>query len=700
MEEKSIDPEEILVVGDDAFAGRFVREALKGTGDAVTEAKIGERALEIFRARRPDAVLLDAALPGMDGFDVCRAIRRLPGGEHVPILMIAGGGEEELIRRAFEAGATDVIGKPLNEAVLRHRLRQMLSAARTDARLRRIRKRLLLTQRIAGLGYYEWNVPQNVWRFSEEGRKILGLEDAVTADESTFFRTAHPEERAAVEMALAQAVEGKVAFNIEYRVVWPDGRIRHVHNKAEFSHDGQGRPVRMSGIVHDVTERLHAEAGLRDNEARLNYLAYHDFLTGLPNRMLFHDRLQHAIAKARRSLRKVAVLFLDLDRFKRINDSLGHDVGDHLLRKVAERLRSCAREEDTLARLGGDEFVLLLEEVTQIGAVGLVANKILSALSQTFAVGGFQLYSAVSIGISIYPDNGESVEELMRCADIAMYRAKECGRNTLQFYTADMNAGAQEILLLEAGLRQALAKDELEIYYQPQLDMDSGRVVGTEALLRWNHPERGVLLPADFLPLAEGTGLIFDISDWILQTVCRQNKAWQDEGFAPMVLAVNIAPRMFQQRELVQMVSRALSRSGLDPRFLELEITEDMIQQDVRAALRSLEELCALGVGLTIDNFGSGASSLSALRRLPIRNLKIDRLFVNDLTGNSGDAAVADSVIALARSMNFGVSAAGVETEEQFRLLKAKGCRQGQGFLFSLPLPAEQLAGLLARSCP
>jgi diguanylate cyclase (GGDEF)-like protein len=692
--------EEILIVDDDIFMRQIFRDALERAGYAVVEAETGEKALEIFQARAPAAVLLDVYLPGMDGFEVCRAIRQLPGGAHTPILMVTGGGEEELIHRAFEVDATDFISKPVNSTVLGYRVRYMLRAARTAAGLRGTQKRLALTQRIAGLGYYEWDVSKNVWTFSEESRRILGLEEAIAADVAPFCRTAHPEDRIAVETALAQAIKGKVAFNIEYRVVWLDGQIRNVHNKAEFSLDGEGLPVRMSGIVHDVTERLHTEAQLRDNEARLNYLAYHDFLTGLPNRLLFHDRLQHAIAKSRRSQRKAAILFLDLDQFKRINDSLGHDIGDQLLQKVAARLRSCAREEDTLARLGGDEFVLLLEEVTQVSSVGIVANKILSALSETFTVGGFQLYSAASLGISLYPDNGESVEELMRCADIAMYRAKELGRNNLQFYTADMNAGAQELLQLEAGLRQALAKDELEIYYQPQLDLVSGQMVGTEALLRWNHPVRGLLLPADFLPLAEGTGLIFAISDWVLQTVCRQNKAWQDQGFPPMVLAVNIAPRMFQQRELTQMVGRALSQSRLEPRFLELEVTEDMIQQDINAAIQTLKELDSLGVRLTIDNFGSGYSSLSGMRGLPIKNLKIDRAFVNDLTSNPGDAAIADSVIALAQSMNLGVIAAGVETEEQFRLLKSKGCRQGQGFLFSIPLPAEQLAGLLAQFRP
>lgn len=575
-------PVEILIADDEEAMRRLMREALVKTGFSVVEAKNGEEALAKFRHNRPDAVFLDARLSDTGGLNVCRSIRRMPGGEHVPILMLAQSGEEDLIPRAFEEGATDFISGPLDGAVLGYRARYLLRTAQVS---RELRQRL---------------------------------------------------------------------------------------------------------------KRLETEAGAGEDGARLNYLAYHDALTGLPNRLLFQDRFQHAVAKARRSGRKVAVLFLDLDQFKRINDSLGHDIGDQLLRKVAERIRGSAREEDTLARFGGDEFVLLLEDVPQADTAGIVANKVLSALAQTFEVGGLQLYATASIGIGIYPDNGESMEELLRCADIAMYRAKELGRNTLQFYTPDLNARARDTLYLESGLRQALTKEELELYYQPQFDLTSGRMIGAEALLRWNHPERGLLLPAAFLPLAEETGLIFAISDWILQTVCAQNKAWQAGGFPHLVVAVNITPRMFTQRELPRMVERALISSGLEARFLELEVTESMILHNVAAATQTLEELSRLGVNLAIDDFGSGYSSASSLRRLPIGKLKIDRLFVKDLVGNPKDASTAASVIALAQSMNLGVIAEGVETEEQLRFLKSKGCSQGQGFLFSRPLAEAQFTRLLA----
>ncbi|HEX9777468.1 MAG TPA: EAL domain-containing protein [Geopsychrobacteraceae bacterium] len=693
-------PVTILVVDAEEAMRKILREALVKEGYVVVEASSGADALAKFPGSRPAAVFIAAGLSGMDGSGVCRSLRRMPGGEHVPILLITECGEDERILRAFEEGVTDFISRPVDATLLGHRTRWLLRADRVARDLRQRLERSNRALRMAGMGWYEWHVSQNVWDFSEESRRIFGFEAPWLKSPDSLLPLVHPEDRERVEKTLDRALQGEREFTIEHRIVWPNGRIRRVRNQALFSRNRQGRPVRMTGTVRDVTDRLQAEDNLRENEARLNFLAYHDALTGLPNRLLFQDRLQHSIAKAHRFGRKIAVLFLDLDQFKRINDYFGHAIGDQLLQKVAKRIRCGAREEDTLARFGGDEFVLLLEDVAQVNSVGIVADKVLASLAQAFEVGGIQLYAAASIGISIYPDNGESAEELFRCADSAMYRAKELGRNSFQFYTPEVNSRAREALCLASGLRQALPKDELEIYYQPQYDLASGRVSGAEALLRWNHPERGLLPPPEFLPLAAETGLIFAISDWILQTVCRQNKAWQTGGLPPLVVAVNIPPRVFQQRELVRMVERALSRSGLEARYLELEITESMILDKGEAVTDTLLALNRLGVTLVINDFGSGYAPFSGLRKMPVTKLKLDRRFVQDLAGNVSDATLAASVIAMARSMNLGVSAAGVETEEQLSVLKARGCRQGQGALFGRPLAEGQFAGLLARHCP
>ncbi len=691
-------PAEILIVDDEAFMRLVLRDALEEAGYAVSEAAGGEAALAAFQGQCPDAVLLDIHMPGMDGFEVCRAIRQTPLGQYLPILMVTGSADGEVIHRTFEAGATDFIAKPVNGVVLGYRVRYMLRAAQAAQALRQNQERLVLAQQIAGLGYWEWDLLHNSWTFSEQSRHILQFNGRPAANGfSDFLQAVHPDEKEVVEKTLHQTLAGEREFNIEHRIVWPDGQIRHVHGQARVVRDQQQRPVRVTGTIHDVTDRLQTEAKLRENQTRLNYLAYHDALTGLPNRLLFLDRFQHAIAKARRARKQVAILFLDLDQFKKVNDSLGHEIGDQLLKGVGERLKGCAREGDTLARLGGDEFVLLLEDLEQENAPSVVAKKVIAQLALTLQVGGFQLYATASIGISVFPDNGETVEELMKCADVAMYRAKDRGRNNFQYYTPDMNARAQELLLLENGLRQALSRNELEIYYQPQVDMTTGQFFGTEALLRWNHPVRGLLPPAEFLALAEETGLIMTMSEWVIHTACRQNKAWQDQGFQPLVMAVNVTPRMFQQPELLRVVRQALDQSGLPPQFLELEVTESMIMHNVEAAIETMGELTRMGVGLAIDDFGTGYSSLSCLRRLPIQKLKIDRVFVNDITSNPNDAAIATSVIALAASMNLGVIAEGVETREQLDFLHERGCRQGQGFLFSKPVPVTELEKHLIR---
>jgi diguanylate cyclase (GGDEF)-like protein/PAS domain S-box-containing protein len=697
MSELGASREEILVVDDDLFMRQIMCDALIEAGFAAIEAISGEAALVQFQSREPAAVLLDVHLPGMDGLAACRALRQFPGGELTPVMMVTGSDDPAVIHQAYEAGATDFIAKPIEPTVLGYRVRYMLRAARVAGELRKNQERLVLAQQIAGLGYWEWDLRSEHWSLSPESRLILGLPPAGPVDYPLFLSLVPDEERPVVDRALRSCLEGTQEFNLEHRVVWPDGQIRHVHGQARVKRDGEGRAVRITGTLRDVSVRLKIEGKLRENQERLNYLAYHDALTGLPNRLLFQDRFEHAIARAHRAQKQVAILFLDLDQFKKVNDTLGHEVGDQLLREVAERLRGCARESDTLARLGGDEFVLLLEEIEDMNGASAAAKKIVNRLSPAFRAGGFELYTTASIGIALYPDNGESVEELMKCADVAMYRAKERGRNNFQFYTPDMNARAHELLLLETGLHQALEREELEIYYQPQLEMQSGEIVGTEALLRWNHPQRGLLLPAEFLPLAEETGLILAMSEWVLNTACRQNRSWQKKGFPALPVAINITPRMFQQQGLVRMVSRALEASGLEPRYLELEITESMIMHNVDAAVRTMLELSGMGISLAIDDFGTGYSSLSCLRRLPINKLKIDRVFVGDITNNQNDAAIATSVIALAGSMNFGVIAEGVETEDQLRFLRERGCRHAQGFFFSHPLPVPELEALFRR---
>ncbi|AMV73606.1 response receiver sensor diguanylate cyclase/phosphodiesterase, PAS domain-containing [Desulfuromonas sp. DDH964] len=690
----------ILVVDDDELVRRMMCDALVAAGFAVVEAASGEAAVDQFREREPAGVLLDVHLPGIDGFATCRELRKLPGGDLTPILMVTVTADPELIHLTFESGATDFIAKPVDPTILGYRVRYMLRAARVAQELRRNQERLLLSQQIAGLGYWEWDLQSDQLTLSPEAQIVFGFPAEEAVDYRSYLTRVHPEERQVVDLALKESLDGPQDFNLEHRILWPDGQVRHVHAQARVVRDSEGKAIRVNGTLHDVSDRLQTEARLVENQAHLNYLAYHDALTGLPNRLLFQDRFNHAIARSRRLSYQVAILFLDLDQFKKVNDSLGHEVGDQLLREVAGRLRGCAREADTLARLGGDEFVLLLEEVDGMNAASAAAKKIIKRLLPTFRVGGFELYTTASIGIALYPSNGTSVEELMKCADVAMYRAKERGRNNFQFYTPDMNARAQEMLLLESGLHQALERGELEIYYQPQLEMESGEFIGTEALLRWNHPTRGLLLPAEFLPLAEETGLILAMSDWVLHTACRQNRIWQEAGYPPMPVAINITPRMFQQALLLRMVSRALSASGLEARYLELEVTESMIMDNVEAAIQTMTELSRMGISLAIDDFGTGYSSLSCLRRLPINKLKIDRIFVGDLTNNKNDAAIAASVIALAESMNFGVIAEGVENEGQRCFLQERGCRQAQGFFFARPLPVAQVEKLFRRPSP
>ena len=435
-------------------------------------------------------------------------------------------------------------------------------------------------------------------------------------------------------------------------------------------------------LANNVTERKWMEE-------KVKHMAFHDALTSLPNRILFNDRLTLALAHAHRNKEMLAVLFLDLDRFKGINDALGHAVGDRLLRNVADRLKSCIRDEDTVARFAGDEFTLLLSGITQAEHVIVIARKILGDFRRSWMISGHELYITASIGIALYPKDGEDAETLLKNADTAMYHAKEQGRNNYQFCTTAMHAKSFEKIMLESSLRRALDRDEFVVYYQPLVNISTEQVVGMEALVRWRHPVRGLLPPDEFLALSETTRLIVFIDELVLYTVCAQSKAWQDAGFQPLCVAVNISAHTFHQPNLVEIVTLVLQKTGLDPHFLGLEITEGSAMQDIETTIYKLCKLSDLGIQIAIDDFGMGFSSLSYLKKFPIHKLKISQHFVSGIVTDQHDKVIVASVIALAQSLKFKVVAEGVETEEQLLFLKQRQCDEMQGYLFCKPLPAE-----------
>ncbi len=480
-----------------------------------------------------------------------------------------------------------------------------------------------------------------------------------------------------------------------------DGREQYVEVLTSPIRDEQGKIIQAIHIQRDITDRKQAEKQIR-------LLAYYDNLTGLPNRTFYKELLTRALTHAKRFAKIIATLFIDLDSFKRINDTLGHDAGDELLRAVAARLLKCVRKTDyiaraddeeflnTVSRVGGDEFIVMLNDVARDHDAALVARRILNDLRRPFLLSGHEVFVSASIGISLYPSDGENAETLFKNADIAMYNAKEQGKNNYQFFANSMNVKALERLTMENELHRALERKEFLLYYQPKLNVRSRKIIGFEALIRWKHPEKGLVSPAAFIPLAEETGLIVPIGAWVLRTACLQCKAWQAMGFVSLPVAVNISKRQFEQQDLVETVTLALREADLSPESLELEITESMIMQDPERAIAMLHELKAKGIRTSIDDFGTGYSSLDYLRRIPLDSLKVDRSFVMNVTTSPDDAAITSAIIAMARALKLKVVAEGVETEQQLAFLRERECDEAQGYLFSKPIPAEQCAELIS----
>ncbi|MGE0084366.1 MAG: EAL domain-containing protein [Desulfococcaceae bacterium] len=845
----------LVLVADDDFTVRLLAtEALEQAGFDVREAENGEEALEIFEQDSPEIVLLDVKMPKMDGFGACKKLRERPDGANVPILMITGVDELDSIQMAYDLGATDFMNKPINWLILTQRVRYMLRASRNVERLRKSEAGLAAAQKIARMGNWELNLPENIFRCSGEICRIYGYDspDGVQSF-GDLYSAVHEDDREEAEKLFEQAKNRGIPFRTDHRILLPDGKIRYVQQQAKPVSDDKGIFRQLIGTVQDITERKLAESiesdrnrvlemiirnerlkdilehliriietqnantlcfftFLRDKQLflqacsdslpdflqetdgqavgsgsgscaamaaytghliavdditqsslwegrreralehgiraccslpfisgkgqilgtvsvfyrevrkadethfsfldaisklaaiaveksrlseQLEHQSRHDVLTGLPNRAALTEYLDIAIARLSGSGEKIAVFFIDLDRFKYINDSLGHLIGDRILLDVTRRLRECLGEKGMLGRTGGDEFMYITGSFRDGEKIAALAARVPAIFSLPFSHKERQLYVSASMGISICPDDGTDAVTLQKNADTAMFYAKNEGGNRFRFFSAEMNAAAIERLEIENELRKSVDAGNFELHYQPKYDLEFDVLHGFEALLRWNHPVLGRVPPFKFIPIAEESELIIPIGTWVLQEACRQNAEWEKNGYGKLKIAVNVSMVQFFQEDFVEIVKNALQMHNLPPHRLELELTESIVTKDMKFLIRRLAEFQALGVITSIDDFGTGYSSMSYLDQLPIHYLKIDQSFVRKLGADEETdirtRTMIRSMIKLGHDLHLAVVAEGIESPHHLDYLRGLGCDIGQGYFFSVPLPAKEV---------
>lgn len=697
---------ELLLVDDEPLLLKSLHAILAPQGYRVEIAAGGEHAIEALQKHHFDLVLLDLGMPGITGYDVLEYIsaHRID----TSVIVVSGDNSINSAIRALRSGAEDFLRKPYEPAEMLHTVARTLAKRKLVKENEQMSRQL--TQSEKWHRYLVNNSPDLIYTLDHEGNftflndtveTLLGyrkqdligrhytsiVHDEDLANANFVVNERRTGDRAARNVELRLKASNQTAQPYEVRSLTIELSAMGMYEDGQPPHIPK-RFIGTYGIAKDISARKKAEE-------MINYQAYHDLLTGLPNRVLFKDRLRLAIAQSRRSNQKFAVMFLDLDRFKVVNDTLGHVVGDELLLSVGSRLRHCLREGDTLARLGGDEFTLLLPQILDASDATVIARKILEALEKPFVIDGNELFATCSIGIAMYPDDGDTIDSLIKNADIAMYNTKAHGRNNFQFYLATMNVLFSEHLSLENKMRKALERDEFVLLYQPQVNIVSNRIVGMEVLLRWQHPTRGLLPPAEFIGLAEETGLIVSIGNWVLQTACKQMRSWREAGIALERLAVNLSPHQLEQANFVEGVLGVIGQCSLI-NCLELEITEGAIMKDVENAITKLKILGSAGIKIAIDDFGTGYSSLSYLKKFPVHSVKIDQSFVHDIS-KEGDTSIVRAIVAMAKGLKLNVVAEGVETEQQLSALRALACDEMQGYLFSYPLTALEATRLLSR---
>ncbi len=701
-EDPPVEQPRVMLVDDDEVNLMLTAMALRERGFQITEADSGERALELLAGWTPDIVVLDAQMPGLDGFDTCRRLRAMPGFEFVPVLMLTGLEDDESISRAYRAGATDFFVKSTQWSLLNERLRYMLRSSRMRMELERSKGKLARAQDLARMGSFDWRRFDGGLVVQPEGLRVLGLMPGGTVTLRRLLHLVRREEREALFRLLRERLRHSSVLATDVTTAQPDGRQRVIHVEAEPEFNEHGQCVGYTGIVQDVTDRREAEDHIR-------HLANFDTLTGLPNRHQLILRAERALEQARRLQHPFALLLIDLDRFKVINDTLGHGAGDELLRQVSQRLRACVRHSDqvmdgtlevaggrthraleAVGRLGGDEFVALLPEVGGERDAERVAQRVLEVMREPIVVGGQECFVTASVGVAIYPRDGESVVDLLRNADVAMYSVKGQGRNGAAIYTPALSGAGREKLELETALHKAIERDELVLHYQPQVDVRIGRMVGVEALMRWQRGDT-LMAPGQFIPLAEDNGLIVPMSEWALREAAKQAKVWRQRFGFDSTISVNLPTTMFSRTDLIENIHEAVTSQGVPHSVLRLEITEDNLMKDLQSVIPALHRLNEIGVEVSIDDFGTGTSSLSRLSTLPIAELKIDRSFVRDLGITPQSPAIVSAIIALAKALGLRVVAEGVEMLRQMEVLQRLGCSVMQGYMFCRPVSGQAL---------